>query len=490
MCRLHSVGSDPLESRLLFSLRSLRIRDRTLFGLSLLSKTTSDFWLLSLNKNITISVLKAEFFLPHLFHCPALFERTRSLELVVEDTSNTDLYDVPERIDLPLLYPLQDRLEELLEEGAEALHDLNPNKVAQINAEALRFSMTLGASVYAFMIDSMPNLKWLKADDKVWLIFVKLVPLNDSFYPKSLSGLSNLKVLQLGERNSARISAANGVWLMIFLDNLTHLQATLEFDYQDEKYLKEHSEVLKGRSKVTHLDLSFSIAPDPKKRNWPFNVESIEFTEVETKVMVSFLKVTNGLIELTLKNTMPVYGLFSGVSLSILQSLGSSLDTLVSLGLFGEFQGTKHPETGHLYYGNELPPDLEFKTLRNVSMDQDAIRTFRQIGPLNTNRTRINLTLPSLQTVHFFTGTKKGLVSINFRFPEDEMMDWIKNSRFPKSVKEIVTSKNPIGIDGKLIDFGGNQVEWKKVRKSLKDLCYEKVLTLKLMEDDEQGEKQ
>lgn len=213
--------------------------------------------------------------------------------------------------------------------------------MAQIDATAMRVSLTLGASAYALMIDSMPNLKWLKANDKVWFLFVKLVPLNNSFDLKPLSGLSNLKVLHLGEKNAARISAANAVWLMIFLENLTHLQAFVGFDYQDEKYLKEHGEVLEGRSKVTHLDLSFKIGPDPKKRDWPFKPDSnsTEFIDVETRVMESFLKVTHDLIELTLRSTEPVFGFLTGVSLTILHALGSSLDTLVSLGLFGEFFG-------------------------------------------------------------------------------------------------------------------------------------------------------
>lgn len=296
--------------------------------MALSSKERSDPWIKALHYHVTASILTSERLLPRLARSPASFLKTRSLNLDLEISRNdyTDemgdrLAAIQTRVDHPGMYQLQDYYFEMPKRApGEAPPTFLDPKVHSIG-------VTLMAQICSLMIESMPNIQFLRATDEIMFQFVAYIQRQgtDIVGTRPLRGLKSLKTLQLGPWNAYGYSATNGIWLMTFLENLSHLQISLEFHSKDEKFMTLHKKVLNGISKVTHLDLSFKVARTLK---WPGQ------QRVESEILEQFLSITKGLIELKLKNTTPtLIKVLQVPSNQFLRSLKRSFGTLKYLSL-------------------------------------------------------------------------------------------------------------------------------------------------------------
>lgn len=419
-----------------------------------------------LHANITVSDMRAKSLLPHLFKSPNSFKATRSLELDLEEDFRTETLDLAVRLNSTKIedFHLQDLPKP--SKGHNQV-DLNANLV-NFDLEFMKndsaIQMLSLASIYSIMINAMPSLIKLKATDVIFFQFIQR-----SQSSKTLSGLENLRVLQLGGIQAIGISARSSTWIMVKLENLSHLQVSVEFSRKDERFLRDQD--LFGKSRITHLDLSFQVTPD-KSREWG---------NAETEVIVLFLGIPQILVELKLQNTLPLYAMFQGTSLLVLQRLIPSAGSLKYLCLTGGFEETSLNFTSSSYFEMEPVINIELKALTVMSLDQESLKAF-----INISVADMSITTPSLAKIQIFSG---GVGQApNSKFVEQDLIRWIRDDDFPSSVTEIFCSRNPIGLDGELFEMSGCRREWDQARRTLSDICCQKGLGFTLLDDEEQSE--
>lgn len=374
---------------------------------------------------------------------PSLFIETRSLDLAI----NEDLYSeeqfaefrsLPIVVKNPVLAGLQKVCLELYNKSPDG------NLVPRIGLEAA----TLTASMYSTMLESLPNLEYLRFTGEIGFQFVRRENKNTAraYQVRPLLGLQSLKVLLLVpnievESNSLH-TASNGIWLMTFLENLTHLQIFLFFLPQDERFLELHKKTFTGRSKVTHLDLSFRLVGEFRSLGkW-----------VATGSLVDFLAVTKGLVELKLRNTAaPVDTKTLHLrrqfpTVGFLRCLASSSETLRYVSLVGNFHDSVSlMEALNVGNWDRLGQPVIFKALECLSADGQTYDAFGSNAYVLFHK----IELPVVKKFHLYSDQKGGLAN---QFPEGSLSGWI-NMDFPEVVKEIIVSEKPVGGDGNIIDL-------------------------------------
>lgn len=345
-------------------------------------------------------------------------------------------------------------------------------------ANTLQASRT--ASVVSIIIESMPNLQFLESYKLCLFHFAKIHcnSATGARFSSPLSGLLNLKILKIRESgHSHEMTATNCLWLMLFLPRLTHLQIFLEFCWKDEKFFKDHQEVLVGKSKVTHLDLEYGIRKD-HKRSWP----GLNVTEKE--MLEQLLSATKGLVELKLHNSSsPTLRPAMASSLLFLGSLRSSFDSLKHLCLMGDF--TERLMSTEAEYRKRKPPvSIILESLETISLDCLSIRT------LSTPEedSRIKLNFPALKISHFHAGPDLVEVPVSAPSIQITFMNWIKSQSFPTSVKEIILDEKPLDLNGRVMDLKEKKVKWEKERAELLDLCRKRKLEVKILKVGERRE--
>ena len=155
-----------------------------------------------------------------------LFDGTRSLDLEIDENlyseeQFTESCALPAVVEKPALATLQDIFLKTLDEP-EGDDDPDMDFVG----------CTLTASMYSTLLESLPNLVYLRFTSHFGFQFVRREneTLGKAYQVRPLLGLQNLKVLRLVP-NIARnkddplniYTPLNGIWLMTFLMNLTHL---------------------------------------------------------------------------------------------------------------------------------------------------------------------------------------------------------------------------------------------------------------------------
>lgn len=465
-----------------------RVRDLTLLNLSLSSKDISSASLPILRWNVTVSFLTADTFLPFTMTTPNPFLNTRSLKLNLPHTKDSvkkrrmrairgkDSKDLHPFVDL--IQKEQPRVEE------ERARPANQEKI-QLKERANYLALSKLASIHSVIIESMPNLKYLEVEDGVDFQFVKsdFSELRGATFSRPLFGLLSLKVLKTGEHLKAKnvlggLSATNCVWLMVFLPSLTHLQCIVDFYSADERFLLNHEEALVGRSKITHLDVAFSIIKD-EKRGWPGPMK------VEVEVLEQFLSLTKGLVELKLHNRVPpIHKGFMVSSLVFLKCLKSSFKSLKYLSLIGEFTENLMGSASDDWKYKTLIP-LRFDSLKAISFDRLSVSEISRFDI--TSAFKVKLQIPSLSSLQLLSESKPDETAHGY--PENKVVDWIDSEFFPSTIKTIFLDEYPVGADGRLFVLRVEvEEEWRKSRNELVELCGKKGLKVKILRYGEQCE--
>lgn len=409
-----------------------------------------------------------------------LFDGTRSLDLEIDENLSseeqfTESCVLPAVVENPALATLQDIFLKTLDEP-EGDDDPDMDFVG----------CTLTASMYSTLLESLPNLVYLRFTSHFGFQFVRREneTLGKAYQVRPLLGLQNLKVLRLVP-NIARnkddplniYTPLNGIWLMTFLMNLTHLEILIHFFSEDEESLEHHKDAFAGRSRVTHLDLSFQIEAELH----------LDGECKTTAILGEFLSVTKGLVELKLQNIVAqvdttILRLYRQLpAVGFLRSLASSSKTLKYLSLVGNFHQRVHQmDSENNQKCNHSAQSVIFKVLECISSDGQSIDAFGS----NYNSPFRKVELPALNKLHLHSDQKGGLMN---QFPESSLARWI-NKDFPKFVKEVILSERPVGGDGKIVDLGDTEMEWRKARASLEDDCTKKGLVLKVLKEGEESE--
>lgn len=487
------LRSLPLPVCLFLPFFLCRLRNSTLFSLSLLAKGTSRFWLSILKNDVEISILEeAKQVLLLALASPKFFKKTHSLRLEQAHLKHAQLNsEAPHLLDLKICGSLMETdhpallgTQLYIQEVVKSEPDPASFQLSFIAKYGTAYTDLL-ASASSLIIDAMPNLERLRVHKSIAFQFVRLRKTKGVLSSRILRGFSNLKVLHLGDDT---ISAKNLVWLLIFLESLTHLRASFIYIFEDEKFLLEHQETLRGKATVTHLDLTVQFVFDPKKR-WPtapifvaggrFAVDTGDMKA--TQLMGLVLGVTKNLVQMKLH--VVKYSNFqvpASISLSILSHLGSSLHSLKHLALHGAF---KDPPSSFQIGEPQGININRFEALETLSVDFLPISAFRQFC-LRPDSLNMSLFFPNLKTLQFFSSRQE----FNL-FPEQEVIHWINSTPlYFKALKQVLCSKNPVWFQEQIIDLTGVEAQWNSLRKSLRNLCDQRGLMFILLEDQEQSE--
>lgn len=277
-----------------------RLRDSTLLNLSLTSREVSLVSLPVLYRNITATPLTSRLLLPCTRNIRSPFIHTRSLRLGLSQPTKETEEEWDNKYMTNVYEASHPDLNILREEVSKLHREINKLSGAipeSIGEKASILSLARAASMTSLIIETMPNLQLLETEEWVALHFVRLhfCPKTGARFSRPLSGLSNLKILKMGKSTSNEINATNCVWLMLFLPNLTHLKIFCFLRSKDEKFFRDHQEVLVGKSKVTHLKLDFRQSRHHKDN-------SVAQTALGTSILEKLLSATKALVELQLRN--------------------------------------------------------------------------------------------------------------------------------------------------------------------------------------------